>query len=366
MNFIKTTTTFILLLLLCLACSDPFRTQFDDREDAVMYEANHKNPAPASVDSLKILDWNIRYGGGRIPFFYDGYGKRYSMTKNEVEDNLSAIAAKIREINPDIVLLQEVDVDSKRSAYVDELQFILDYTQLNYGVYASIWKADFVPSDGLGRMNMGNAILSRWPLTDAVRIDLPIRTDQSSLEKYFWFHRNVLKAKTEPEPGLDFYIVNTHSEAFGKDGTKKKHIDRFKEELDLIHAMGEIFIAGGDLNEIPPGSPRWKDYPDDPPDARFEGDDYSGEETWLNALYNSYQSIIPLPQYQANPEKYFSFTADANSFWTRTLDYLFTNSQFKAGSGRVLQDEHLPDGHLGMPTMPLSDHAPLYVVVSQF
>jgi hypothetical protein len=167
---------------LFLLCIDPFRTQCDDIEEAQRYEAGARTPAPDAIDTLCIMTWNIRYGGGRLPFFYESSGYRYSMTEQEVAAHLDAIAKKIRELEPDILLLQEVDVCSKRSCYVDQMQFLLDHTQLNYGAYASIWKGDCIPSDGLGRINMGNAILSKWPFDRATRISLPDRTDQSALQ----------------------------------------------------------------------------------------------------------------------------------------------------------------------------------------
>ena len=39
-------------------------------------------------------------------------------------------------------------------------------------------EVDFVFSDGLGRINTGNAILSKFEITDAKRIKLSLRTDQ--------------------------------------------------------------------------------------------------------------------------------------------------------------------------------------------
>src|SRR5690606_1556391 len=104
----------------------------------------------------------------------------------EVETNLQRIADVINAVDPDVLFLEEVDVNSKRSAFVDQVQWLLDHTQLNHGAYASQWRADFVPSDGLGAMDSGNAILSRWPLDDATRFALPLREDQSALVRYFY------------------------------------------------------------------------------------------------------------------------------------------------------------------------------------
>ena len=140
-------------------------------------------------DSLKIMTWNIKFGGGRIDFFFDCHGDRVIMEKQEVMDNMKLLAEKIRKVNPDILLIQEADVNAKRSAFVDQVQYILNHTQLNYGVYASQWKASYVPSDGIGRMDSGNAILSKWKFTDAKRIALPLIQDQNFVVRYFLFEK---------------------------------------------------------------------------------------------------------------------------------------------------------------------------------
>ena len=58
-----------------------------------------------------------------------------------------------------------------------------------------MWEADLIPSDGIGRINTGNAILSKYELSDAERIQLRLRTDQDDLIQYFYLRRNILKAR---------------------------------------------------------------------------------------------------------------------------------------------------------------------------
>src|SRR5690606_18763949 len=111
--------------------------------------------------TLKVMTYNIKFGSGRINFFFDCHGDRVLMTKAEVETNLQRIANVINAVNPNVLFLEEVNVNSKRSAFVDQVQWLLDHTQLNHSAYASQWRADFVPSDGLSAMDSSNAILSR-------------------------------------------------------------------------------------------------------------------------------------------------------------------------------------------------------------
>jgi endonuclease/exonuclease/phosphatase family metal-dependent hydrolase len=260
----------------------------------------------------------------------------------------------------DIVLLQEVDIHSKRSAFIDQVQWLLDNTDLNYGVYASGWRADYIPGDGLGAMDSGNAILSRWPIADAWRIPLALRSAQGALTRYFYLKRNILNATIDIPDQTGFHVVNVHTAAYSKDGTKQKHIDRFKAELDKLNRLNALFVGGGDLNVIPPGSVQVNDFDDLVcMDEDFIADDFTEELTWLSPLYGSYQPAIPLDAYQLDNSRYYSHTVDAEGFWNRKLDYLFTNGEWQVGSGLVHQD--LNSG--GMATMPLSDHAPVSAVL---
>jgi len=342
------------MALLAVAC-DPFHTGFADVEPAVVYRAMRPVAAEPPDGSLVVMTWNVKFGAGRVNFFFDCHGERGFMKRAEVHGNLDGLAAKVRQTDPDVLLLNEVDVGSRRSAYVDQLQYLLDHTELSHAVYASVWKADFVPSDGLGRMDMGNAILSRWPVADGMRLSLPAISEQDGLTQYFYLHRNVLRARVDLPGEPDLHVVNVHTAAFSNDGTKRKHLDRFADELAALETAGAAFVGGGDLNTLPPGSDKLRDFPDSACDERFEADDYSEEGDWLAGLYADWAPGIPLAEYQADNAGHHTHTTDGDGFWNRKLDYLFTNGRWLPGSGTTHQDE----ASGGMATMPLSDHAPV-------
>lgn len=350
-----------MMMVFFIVSCDPLVNQFDDIENAIIYSAKHMTIPPASVDTILVMTWNIRFGIGRTPWFGDGCGDRVIIPEDEVLTNLMGLAGRINEIKPDILLVQEVDVQSKRSGYIDQVQWLLDHTYFNYGTYASMWQAQYVPSDGLGRINTGQAVLSRWKITEAERIQLPLRGDQDALTKYFYLRRNILKTKIALL-GLDnFYVINTHLDAFSTDDTRKKQIERFKEELEKLSNSGAFFIAGGDLNLIPPGSDS-TDFCDEDkcPGESFhglnddpkhkEGSYFAPQITWLQDLYDSYQSAVPLDEYLRNQEHYFTSTPDWNGFWNRKIDYLFTNYQWVPGTDVTHQD-----------ILDLSDHIPVSV-----
>jgi len=344
-------------------------TTYEDVESAIYYEDASQESAEFN-DTLKVMTWNIRFGAGRIPFFGDSCGDRVLMTEAETIKYLQAIANYIDTmvIKPDILLLQEVDISSKRSAYVNQLQWLLNNTHFNYGAYASMWNAEIIPSDGLGKVDAGNAILSRWKITDAERIQLPLRTDQDALTQYFYLRRNILKAKINIS-GLDttLYAVNIHATAFATDDTKQKHITKYKEVLDDIDLLDATFVTGGDFNSIPPGA--------DSTDFCYE-DMCSGESFHAGANGGPHKEGSYFENFTEEPnlikpfyQDYFpaidtSIVNDAENFthspwnddnqpyndiyWDRKLDYLFTNFTGGFVNGTTHKDAH-----------KLSDHAPV-------
>ena len=351
------TRAMLLFAALTLVACDPFHTGFEDIEAAEMYTAaDIEAPDDSAPETLVVMNWNAKYGAGRIDFFFDCHGDRSLMNSEEVTTNLDGLAEKIKQVNPDVLLLQEIDTNSKRSAYIDQVQYLLDKTGLNYGAYASQWRADYVPSDGVGPVDSGNAILSKYPLLDGERIALPLIGEQDGITQYFYLKRNMLQVRLDVGRD-DVYVVNVHTAAYSSDGTKKDQIDLFKAHLDDLTAQGKIALGGGDLNALPPGTEQLEGFDDFvcEQDGEFDADDYTPEVGWLDALYETYTPAVALEDYKADNAAYFTHTTSKDLFWNRKLDYLFTNTSFVAGSTVTHQDTSKG----GTETMPLSDHAPI-------
>jgi endonuclease/exonuclease/phosphatase family metal-dependent hydrolase len=358
----------ILGVLLILGCNDPFVTVFEDSSDAVMYEANSKSDATYDSGGVKVVTWNIRFGIARFPFFGDSCGDDVILDDATIEENMAAIADYLHVMDADIVLLQEVDVSSKRTGYMDQVQYLLDNTNLNYGCYASMWKADFIPSDGIGRIDAGNAILSKYELSDAERIQLDLRTDQDGLTQYFYLRRNIVKAKIPAlvQGAKDFYAVDIHATAFATDDTKQQHIDKYVETLAEIQSSGDYFVTGGDFNSIPPGADS-TDFCDEDicsgesihtdadGEPHKEGsyfENFSGEPDILVPLYDTYNSAIDTASY--NLPEHFTHAPSTGmiddttaTMYDRKLDYLFTNGIWENASSKTHQavwelSDHLP------------------------
>lgn len=349
----------IFILFPILFSCEPLATGFDDIETVPVYQVkNTVTPSPPD-SSVLVLTWNIRFGIGRLPWFGDACGKNSIFTREEIITRLDSVIDAINRINPDILLLQECDINSKRSAYINQFQYILDRTNFNYATYGYQWKAQFIPSNGLGRLEESNAIFSKWPITEAKRIQLDLREDQISIERFFYERCCMVTALIKIPGFKDLFTVNIHASAFSTDDTKHKHLISFKNELDRIESLGSLFVGGGDLNTLPLVSDSLDFCLEDAcPDESFhqpgddpthkDGSNYAPEQEWMLPFYNTYESAVPLLKYQANQENYFSHTTRPEHLWDRKLDYLFTNSKWETNSDRTHQE-----------LLFHSDHAPV-------
>ena len=115
---------FIAALFLGLMTAAEYRPK--DRETLV-------SSRPASLtlqagQSIRIISWNTGYGalGDNADFFMDGGRGVITADSSRVLSNLGGIAEFITSENPDLILLQEVDLSSKRSSYINQSQIYRD------------------------------------------------------------------------------------------------------------------------------------------------------------------------------------------------------------------------------------------------
>ena len=124
-------------ICLLLGSCDPFVGEFTSEDQPIVFTASNITGAsdgPYDGGGIKVLTWNIRFGSGRMAFFGDSCGDAVISTNENISSTLEAIADTINQIDADIVFLQEVDIESKRTGYWDQMQFLLDNTYLNYGL----------------------------------------------------------------------------------------------------------------------------------------------------------------------------------------------------------------------------------------
>ena len=214
-------------------------------------------------DSLEILSWNIGYAGlgAESDFFMDGGTHTASADETTVRRYLSAIAAYIAAEDPDVTLLQEVDVNSTRSRRVDELAAL----SRRGGWFALNYYCPFVPfpMPPIGRVESGLFTDTDLNIKIAHRIALPC--------PFSWpvraanLKRGLLVTRMDVE-GTDkeLVFINLHLEAYDDGEGKRAQTKVLRTLIDSEYDRGNYVIAGGDFNQTFPGS--LDIYPNDHPE----------------------------------------------------------------------------------------------------
>lgn len=191
--------------------------------------------------SLRILTWNLSYAYGPGS---DGFSKWKPLPQLHFQESLSAMAAFIKNVNADIVLLQEVDFGSKRSAYLNQLEILSRKSNLLYHSGCISWDRMYVPFPGLnplnhfGRVLSGGGILSKTPIRKITEDLLPKPRENHAAYNHFYLNRYLQIAEVA---GLN--ICNLHLEAFSQEN-RELHLIRLEDRLKDY----ELDIAGGDFN----------------------------------------------------------------------------------------------------------------------
>lgn len=128
-------------------------------------------PDAKAGQTLSVLSWNIGYGalGNSADFFMDGGSSVMTAEEDEVRENMKAIKTHLLQEDPDIVLLQEVDQDSRRSHHINEafdLQSLFDPSACS--TFAGNYRALVpYPVPPLGKIDSGIMTLSKLQIDEA-------------------------------------------------------------------------------------------------------------------------------------------------------------------------------------------------------
>ena len=205
-------------------------------------------------NTLNIMTWNTGYGAldERQDCCWDGGKGVYGESKEVVHENIDAFKSKISEVNPDIFFVQELDLDSKRSYFVDELDsFRTTFSDKYNDSFAGNFKAGLVPLplyQMTGKVNAGIATFSKYSISDAERVQLPI---PFSWPMSLFNLKRCLLVTRLPIEGSDkeLVMVNLHLEAYSSEEGKAKQANQLMELMKSEYEKGNYVIAGGDFNQ---------------------------------------------------------------------------------------------------------------------
>lgn len=203
-------------------------------------------------EEYTLVTWNCGYGalGDNADFFMDGGKSVYTADKDRVQQNLNGIRDTLKAQDADLILLQEVDINSDRSYHTDERTILKQAIAGGTDAFAYNFNTLYVPYPlpPIGHVESGLYTLSSADIRQAERIALPIPFSWPvrivNLKRCLLVSRIPL-ADTNKE----LVLVNLHLEAYDDGAGKEAQTRALMDLLINEYGKGNYVIAGGDFNQ---------------------------------------------------------------------------------------------------------------------
>ena len=202
-------------------------------------------------EEYTIVTQNLGFGAytADFTFFMDGGKSSWAESPESVEQCISGAVSKVLEFDPDIVIFQEVDIDSTRSYHIDQYEMLLreftDYSSCKAINYDSAFLM-YPILEPHGKSYSSMATFSRYQITSSMRRSFPIST---SFSKFLDLDRCYTVSRITVENGKELVIYNVHSSAYGgSPEIRTAQITMLMNDMKSEYDKGNYVICGGDFN----------------------------------------------------------------------------------------------------------------------
>ena len=242
----------VIVGVLALALAVASIAEYRPKETETLELVGNGSKTLAIGDEFTVVSWNIGYGGlsETADFFMDGGEGVRTQDKESVTANTQAVIDELQGIDPDVVFLQEADVNSTRSWHINQVQMIREALAGFQSSFANNFKVLWLPYPipMMGHVDSGILTLSKYTASEATRLQLPC--------PFSWPIRTMnlkrcLDVTRIPIEGSDkeLVLVNLHLEAYDDGEGKIAQTAMLAELLQKEYDAGNYVIAGGDFNQ---------------------------------------------------------------------------------------------------------------------
>ncbi|MDA0713603.1 MAG: endonuclease/exonuclease/phosphatase family protein [bacterium] len=291
--------------------------------------------------TLTVATYNIAHGQGFKNHATDWRDEAYTRVK------MQELTNAIKFMNADVIMLQEVDLNSNRTHRIDQIKWLVESLSYSFWACAPIWEKNYVPfpfwplNHHIGEVKTANCILSKYPLSGHERVifDKPASNP-------FWYNWGYIDRGAQKVNitigSKQLTLVNVHLE----DQDMNARVLQTVALTNWLKKSPGPMILGGDFNSIPRYASQKNNFADDPKSS-FDKD------TTINTILDSFNDetlAISREQYLKNEKITLTFPAQLP---TRKLDHIFALKGAKVIRGHVVQE-----------AKNASDHLPVYAEIS--
>ena len=200
--------------------------------------------------SYKVLSWNVGFGAYSedYSFFMDGgkYSRAYS--EQEVITNISAVSDLVNREAPDLIVFQEVDLDSTRSYHVNEEELLASMD--GYGRVGAVnYDSPYLMYPILkphGKSLSELLTLTSFKAESAARRSLPL---EEGFQIILDLDRCYSITDIPVSNGKTLRLYNLHLSAYTSDSSVvTEQLQQLLADMAQTYAAGNFAIAGGDFN----------------------------------------------------------------------------------------------------------------------
>lgn len=198
-----------------------------------------QNRIPTHRESLIAADGGVLTGGLKVLTLNVAHGRKEGLnqllqSERTIRQNLTDIAAVLKQTGADVVALQEADGPSRWSGNFDHVAFIAD--QAGYP-----WVCRAAHAKSL-LFTYGTAILSRFPILEA--IEHTFKPSPPTFNKGFLLGRVMWRPDPGAERTISIDIVSVHLD-FSRKGVRRQQI---MEITSILSKRSNPIIILGDFN----------------------------------------------------------------------------------------------------------------------
>lgn len=169
--------------------------------------------ADSEANTFSLVSYNIGYLSGLTN------QEAVERPKSLFDVHLERAIATLRLLNPDIIAFQEIDIASKRSYNVNQLDALANALGLANAGLAINWNKNYVPfpywpiSAHFGKIVSGQAVLSRYPIVENDRVVLEKVASRPFFYNAVYLDRLAQVTQVDIN-GRALIVINVHLEAF--------------------------------------------------------------------------------------------------------------------------------------------------------